>query len=129
MDGDASLRILVVEDEFLMRWSVAETLTHAGHAIVEASDGAGAVNAVRESMLPIDVVLLDYRLPDSRDLRLLANLRRLSPSSAIVVMTAEGTPEMTASALHLGAFHVLAKPFDMSDIAGVVQRAHQSRFN
>jgi DNA-binding NtrC family response regulator len=65
---------------------------------------------------PADVVLLDYRLPDSNDLALLATIRRLAPSSAVVMMTAHGTPDVTRRALELGAYDVVDKPFDMSDI-------------
>lgn len=48
---------------------------------------------------PVDVVLLDYRLPDSNDLTLLATIRRLAPGSSVVLMTAYGTPEVTEGAL------------------------------
>ena len=66
------LRVLVVEDELLIRWAIAETLSDAGHVVIEAADAAGAVRALANSVEAIDVVALDYRLPDSRDLALLA---------------------------------------------------------
>jgi CheY-like chemotaxis protein len=67
-----SLRVLVVDDELLIRWSIAETLTSAGHTVVEAENGAAAVQALTNSMDPFDAVFLDYRLPDSDGLKLLA---------------------------------------------------------
>src|SRR5207249_1615367 len=87
------LRVLVVDDESLIRWSIAETLADAGHTVIEAGDGATAVQALTASAEPVDAVLLDYRLPDSNDLALLANIRRLSPHSPVILMTAYGTPE------------------------------------
>ena len=60
--------------------------------------------------------MLDYRLPDSNDLTLLATVRRLSPESAVVLMTAFGTPEIAKAALDLGVYQVLHKPFEMHDL-------------
>ena len=121
------LRVLVVEDEMLIRWSIAETLTQEGHAVVEAGNATAAVQALTEMPEPIDVVLLDYRLPDSNDLGLLATVRRLRPESAVVMMTAYGTPEVTNGALELGAYRVVNKPFDMHGIESLVREAYRSR--
>jgi DNA-binding NtrC family response regulator len=120
------LRVLVVEDETLIRWSIAETLAEEGHTVMEATSAATAVKALEDED-DIDVVLLDYRLPDSNDLGLLANVRRLQPRSAVVMMTAYGTPEMTESALALGAHRVVGKPFDMRALESLVVEAHDAR--
>lgn len=117
----APLSILVVDDEPLIRWSLSETLADSGHEIVEAGDGSSAVQAVANSPRPFDVVLLDFRLPDSNDLSLLSRLRGLAPNSRIIMMTAFGTPEMTQGALELGAARVVSKPFEISDLASLVQ--------
>jgi DNA-binding NtrC family response regulator len=117
MTGNVSpLRVLVVEDELLIRWAISETLSDAGHIVIEAANALTAVQALTNSVDPIDVVVLDYRLPDSRDLALLAAIRRLSPRSAVVMMTAYGSPELTQSALDLGASQVMYKPFDLHDL-------------
>jgi two-component system NtrC family response regulator len=121
------LCVLVVEDETLIRWSIAEMLAQKGHRVVEASDASGAVRALNSKPEPIDVVLLDCRLPDSDGLRLLENVRRLRPESAVVMMTAFGTPEVTRHALELGAYRVLNKPFDIHGIEPLLQEAHDSR--
>jgi DNA-binding NtrC family response regulator len=119
------LRVLVVDDEFLIRWSIAETLGAAGHQVTEAQDAASALAALEATPDP-DVVLLDFRLPDSNDLGLLAKIRRLAPTSSVVMMTAFGTPEVTAGALELGACKVLSKPFNMHDLEDIV-RTHGPR--
>jgi DNA-binding NtrC family response regulator len=122
-ENSLPLRVLVVEDELLIRWSIAETLAHAGHVVMEADDGAMAVRALRECTLPVDAVVLDYRLPDSNDLTLLATLRRLSPNSAVILMTAFGTPEVAKGALDLGVYQVVHKPFDMHDLEPLLLEA------
>jgi two-component system nitrogen regulation response regulator GlnG len=124
---DRHLRILVVEDEALIRWSITETLGQEGHTILEAGNAASAVKAMEDADEDIDVVLLDYRLPDSNDLGLLASVRRLQPRSAVVMMTAYGTPEVTEGALALGAYRVVGKPFDMRGLESLVVEAHEAR--
>lgn len=118
-----ALRVLVVEDELLIRWSITETLAQAGHTVIEAADGATAIGVLENDAGRIDAVVLDYRLPDSDDLTLLSTIRRLSPASAVVMMTAFGTPEMTRTALDLGVFEVLHKPFEMHDLEPLLQAA------
>jgi two-component system, NtrC family, response regulator AtoC len=114
------LRVLVVDDEPLIRWSIAETLGAAGHQVAEAEDAASALRTIAEQPGP-DLVLLDFRLPDSNDLGLLAKIRERAPDAAVVMMTAFGTPDVTAGALQLGASRVLNKPFNMHDLEDVVR--------
>ena len=123
MNKSPNLRVLVVDDEALIRWSLVETLGDAGLSVVEASDGQSAVRTLTEGG-PFDVVVLDYCLPDSNDLSLLATIRRLSPLTAVVMMTAFDTPDVSSGALECGAFRVVAKPFDMHHMADVVLEAH-----
>jgi len=119
------LRILVVDDEPLIRWSLAETLEECGHAVLEAGDRQETIKAVSTTAEPFDVILLDYRLPDSNDLSLLEIIKRTSPTTAVIMMTAFGTPEVMAGALALGAYRVVAKPFEVHDVAALVLQAHQ----
>jgi DNA-binding NtrC family response regulator len=121
MTPDGPFRVLVVEDESLMRWSVAQALTGRGHTVVEAADGAAAMRLLEET--PADVVLLDYQLPDSDDFALLRDIRRLAPATPVVLMTAFGTPELSDRARALGASDVLQKPFDVFRVDGVLRRA------
>jgi two-component system response regulator AtoC len=126
-ENSTVLRVLVVEDESLIRWSVSETLARAGHKVLEAGDAASAIRALAETPEPVDVVLLDFRLPDSNDLTLLSKIRRITPDSSVVLITAFGTPEVTKGALDLGAYRVMCKPLDMQDIGPLVLQAHDSR--
>ena len=120
----AALRVLVVDDEPLIRWSVSEPLTDLGYEVVETGDASGARSAVADDHDKFDVVLLDYRLPDSDDLGLLASIRRESPHAQVILMTAFGRPEVVRGALELGAYRVVNKPFEMEAIADLVAQAH-----
>jgi DNA-binding NtrC family response regulator len=121
------LRVLVVEDELLIRWAIAETLGPAGHTVIEAENGAAAVRTLTNTSEAVDVVMLDYRLPDSNDLTLLAAIRRLSPRSGVILMTAHGTPEVTTGALDLGVYQVMDKPFELHHLEPLLLEAFASR--
>ena len=122
----ASLHVLIVDDEPLTRWSIAETLSERGDVVTEVKSGAAAISAMTTPSEPVDVVLLDYRLPDSRDLRLLAALRRMAPDCPVILMTAHGTPEIAGEAMALGAYCVVDKPFELPDVAALVHEAHDA---
>jgi DNA-binding NtrC family response regulator len=118
-----ALRVLVVEDERLIRWAIGETLAGKGYTVVEACDAASARQIMHDTQEPVDVVLLDYRLPDSNDFQLLDDLHRLSPASVVVIMTAQNDPALTAAALDHGACRVLDKPFDLRVLHAAVREA------
>jgi two-component system, NtrC family, response regulator AtoC len=123
-----AVRVLVVDDEPLIRWSVVETLIERGFEVVEAADGRTAVSEI-DGNAGFDVVLLDFRLPDSNDLGLLTRIRRQSPKSQVILMTAYGTPEVTKGALDLGAYRVVSKPFEMSELAALVTQARAAQLH
>jgi DNA-binding NtrC family response regulator len=116
-------RVLVVDDEFLIRWSLLQTLSDRGYQVTEAGDAHGASRALCEAAERFDVVLLDLRLPDSEDLSLLASIREQSPHTRVILMTAYGSPEVVRGALDLGAFRVVSKPFEMQEVANLVGEA------
>jgi DNA-binding NtrC family response regulator len=114
-------RILVVDDERLVRWSVCDTLAGDGYDVSEAPDGRSAVRALTSGAPLPDVVLLDFRLPDSSDLDLLSRIVRLVPDGRVILMTAFDTPELARAALECGAFSVVHKPFEMHDVGALVR--------
>jgi DNA-binding NtrC family response regulator len=118
----AAARVLIVDDEPLIRWSISETLAEGGYDVVEKGDAQSARLAVGTGE-PFDVVLLDYRLPDSDDLSLLSSIRKMSPAAQVILMTAFGRPEVVRGALDLGAYRVIGKPFEMEAIADLVCQA------
>lgn len=120
------LRVLVVDDEALIRWSLCELLRLNGHTVAEAANASAARAALNESAGAFDVILLDYRLPDSNDLKLLEEIRRRMPESAVVLMTAYGSSEVVSGAMQLGAYRVVDKPFDMNDVEPMVRNAYQA---
>ena len=123
MSKKSAPSVLVVDDEALIRWSLAEMLGERGYTVTEAGDARMALTAIEEADEPFDVVLLDYRLPDSADLRLLEKVRRLAPRSQVIMITAHNSPELAQGAAALGAFRVISKPFEVESLALLVSQA------
>ena len=119
-------RVLVVDDEGLIRWALRRALAGLGCDVEEAQDAGSAVRAAAQANAEFDVVLLDLKLPDSADLSLLARLRGLLPAARLILMTAFGTEETRSEAITLGAFRVIRKPFDVKAVAAMVVEVHQS---
>ena len=117
--------VLVVDDEALIRWSLTEALGEQGYAVTEAGDARMALAAVMEAVVPFDVVLLDFRLPDSADLRLLERMRQLTPTSQVIMVTAHNSPELAQGATALGAYRVISKPFEVDSLAALVKQARE----
>lgn len=114
--------VLIVDDEALIRWSLAESLEAAGFGIREAASAREALQQL-EGGDGIRVALLDLKLPDSSDLSLLRRIRDTYPNCQVILMTAHGTPEMLDEARRAGAYSALSKPFDVHRIVGLVQAA------
>lgn len=113
-------RVLVVDDEPLIRWSVAETLASIGLSVDQAGDAASALKKMTTTALGYDVVVLDLRLPDMKDLSLLGTIRQMYPDVSVVLMTAYGTDEVLERAVALGACTVLNKPFEFGRLIDAV---------
>src|SRR5262249_35181651 len=116
MKKSAAPRVLVVDDESLVRWSLVETLLGHGYEVAEAVDGRSAIGALSGEGDPVEGVLLDLRLPDCNDLHVLSKVRQLVPGASIILMTAYGTADLLDDALRIGAYVVLHKPFDLNGI-------------
>jgi DNA-binding NtrC family response regulator len=116
-------RVLVVDDELLIRWSLSESLSKAGFVVDEAEDARTALERFAPSAARLDAVILDLRLPDNADLGLLRRIRSLAPDVPVIIMTAYGSPGTADEALRLGARDVVMKPFDLNRMVTIVEAA------
>jgi len=112
--------ILIVDDEPLIRWSLKERLAQEGYRILEAETAAQAVERARDG---IDLVLLDFRLPDADGLEVLKRIKQASPDTLVIMLTAHSSIEMAVEAMRHGAYHFASKPFDLEEVALLVEKA------
>jgi two-component system, NtrC family, response regulator AtoC len=115
--------VLVVDDESLMRWSLRKRMEDAGHAVVEAATGAEALQRFREGT---DVVLLDYRLPDTNGRALIKQLKAIDPEPPVILLTAHASIEHAVDAMQEGAYYYAQKTVDLDNVPVLVERALES---
>ncbi len=113
--------VLIVEDEAVLRESLAELLAGEGYEALQAADGKAAYAIVLER--PVDVVVTDVRMSGMDGLTLLGHLRQVAPQTPVIVATAFGTVETAVSAMRSGAYDYLLKPVQFEDMLLKVQRA------
>lgn len=116
-----SVRLLVVDDERLIRWSLEQTLTKGGYEVTAASTGEAALAAIRED--PPDLILLDLKLPDTDGLQVLRQIKELNPLIQVLIMTAYADVGTAVEAMKLGAYDYLAKPIDFDNLAVTIRNA------
>ncbi len=112
--------ILVVDDEPLIRWSLAERLRSDGYEVVEAPTGHEALERAADG---VDLVLLDYKLPDLDGVTVLRRLKEHDPDILVILLTAYATVDTAVEAMKIGAYHFANKPFNLDDISATVARA------
>jgi DNA-binding NtrC family response regulator len=93
--------ILIVEDEAVLRGSLAELLTQEGYEVLQAGHGKEAFDLLLQR--PVDLILSDVRMPEMDGVALLGHAQRLAPQTPFIVLTAYGTVETAVAALRAGA--------------------------
>jgi DNA-binding NtrC family response regulator len=112
--------VLVVDDEHLIRWSLTERLSQEGYRLLEAGTAADALARHREG---VDLVLLDYRLPDGDGLAVLKQMKEADPDTLVILLTGHASIGNAVEAMKHGAYHYANKPFDLDEIVLLVERA------
>lgn len=118
-------RILVVDDEKLVCWSLSQMLTEADFSVQTAMNGAEARRKFEE-FVP-EMILLDVRLPDANGVDLLSEFKDKDEDVIVVMITAYADADSAVNALKLGADDYIGKPFDIDNIRHVVERSFEKK--
>jgi DNA-binding NtrC family response regulator len=127
LDPKIPARVLIVDDEALIRWALAESLRTAGFDTVEAGSLSAAQRLIVDGAEPIDAALVDLRLPDGSGLSVLEHLQASRPGCPSILMTAYGSEGSADEATKRGAVAVVSKPFDLGDIMRLLSTALEGR--
>lgn len=117
-------KILVIDDDMSARESLRMVLKDK-YAVTLASGAVEGFNLLREK--PFDLVILDIRMPRIDGITTLKEIKKLSPDTEVVLLTAYASIETARDAVRYGAFDYLMKPFDKDDLLMVVERGLQKR--
>ena len=120
-EDDLKEKILVVDDERLIRQSLEKGLEEQGYLVISADNGKTAISLVEEESP--DLVLLDLKLPDLNGIEVLKRLREIDKSLMVLIITAYGSIDTAIAAIRSGAYDYLTKPFDLETILLSVRQA------
>ncbi len=112
--------VLVVDDEPLIRWTLSERLTQDGYTVADAETAKAALARFGPD---IDLVLLDFKLPDSDGLQVLRAMKAADADVPVILLTAFSTIETAVEAMKQGAYHYANKPFNLDELSLVVGKA------
>jgi DNA-binding NtrC family response regulator len=114
-------KLLIAEDDRLLRWSLETTLSRDGHDVHAVESGDTAIAAVTND--DYRVVVTDYTLPKADGLQVLLRAKARNSQIHVIVITADGNPELEKLARDMGAIDFLEKPFPLSCLTKAVERA------
>jgi two-component system, NtrC family, response regulator AtoC len=117
-------KILIVDDEPLIRWTLNEALRGWGHETIEAGTVAGALATFETE--PLSAVLLDINLPDGSGLDLLREIKRLQPQAVVIMITANVMVEDTIAALRGGAYDFIGKPINLNELQVTIRNGFET---
>ncbi len=114
-------KILIVDDDKLVRWTLRQKCEEWGYEAREAENGAGALHLAQSD--PPDLVLLDVHMPDLSGLEVLDKLKQAGLARAVIMITADPQVDDVKAALKLGAYDFIGKPLDFDELAVTIQNA------
>jgi two-component system, NtrC family, response regulator AtoC len=115
------VKILVVDDEHLIRWSLEQNLKKQSYEVCTAGNGEDALRLAREEQP--DLVLLDIQLPGISGLEVLEKIKEFDEDIIVIMLTAHGGLETAVNTMRLGAYDYINKPFNLDELSIVIKKA------
>ena len=118
-----SMKIMVVDDEQIIRISLEDELKDAGYVVEAFENAVAALDTLQNQRF--DLVISDIKMPEMDGLEFLEKIKDLRPDTFVLMMTAYGSIETAVDAMKKGAYDYLNKPFDMDELMVMVGRIEQ----
>ena len=118
----AQKRILIVDDEKLVRWALTQKCAEFGYQTLEAESGEEAIRTLQQ-VDTVDAVLLDVHLPDLSGIEVLEKLKQAGETRSVIMMTADPQLDDVKAALRLGAYDFVSKPINFEELSVTLQNA------
>lgn len=112
-------KVLVVDDEEILRMLLTDTLEYEGFVVEEAVDGLQALQKIQENHY--DVVLLDYMMPHMTGLEVLERIQPMNLQTPVVMLTAKAQQADQEAAIEKGAAYFVPKPFSPNELTGLIK--------
>ncbi|HTS17903.1 MAG TPA: sigma-54 dependent transcriptional regulator [Verrucomicrobiae bacterium] len=119
----ARTKVLIIDDEKLVRWSLQQKLSKGGYEVESAPTGEEGLTLIRED--GYDLVLLDLRLPGMDGVNVLQEIRKLEKEVGVIMLTAETSISRAVECVRLGAHNYLCKPFDFEEVRVALEKARE----
>jgi len=116
-------KILIVDDEQTIRWSLGESLKSEGYIVEDTENGEKGLKSFKDD--PADLAILDLKLPDTNGIELLKKIKKIDPGVPVIMMTAYGEIETAVEAIKCGAYDFLLKPFQIPKMKIAIKNAFE----
>src|SRR3990167_2305772 len=121
MEADGYVRILVVDDEEIIRNLLYDVLSNTGYKVKTAKDGQEAISQIEKE--PFEIVITDFKMPGMNGIELLQHILKINPDICVLIITAYSAVESAVSAMKLGAYDYICKPFELEEMKVVIEKA------
>ncbi|MBM2834531.1 MAG: hypothetical protein HW406_1692 [Candidatus Brocadiaceae bacterium] len=121
MEADGHVRILVVDDEEIVRDMLFDALSQTGYTVKMAKDGNDAIAQIENE--PFEIVITDLKMPGMGGMELLQHVQKINPDICVLVITAYSTVETAVSAMKQGAYDYICKPFELEEMKVIIEKA------
>ncbi len=118
-------RVLVVDDENIIAWTLQEKLIKEGFEVRTVENGESAINSIKEDMP--DLAFVDVFLPDIGGIQVLKEIISLNEEIPVIMVTGSGSVDTAVTAMKLGAYDYINKPFNLAEVAIIAKKAIESK--
>jgi DNA-binding NtrC family response regulator len=117
--------ILIVDDDDMMQETLSDVFKKIDYEVFSVGSGNGALSVIKKNI--IDLILLDMRLPDVDGLEILKKIKEFDTEILVIIMTAYSDVQTAVTAMKLGAYHYINKPFELEELKLLIEKGLETK--